>query len=254
RSWTWTWPWDPTTSTETLILNAPSGIVQQPLTFLAFGDIQNGLYRFGDLVQAMNTETTAEFIISMGDLAQFSTSAEYDEIDVRFSELELPIYPVPGNHDIFRPDEYQRRFGRANFSFVHRGARFTGLDSASARLGNVVWDWTSTWFALGIGQFHVVFSHIAAFEFQGIRNAQWSSRREARKFVSMATENSVDLLLFGHLHTHDAYTLGGIPTHISGGAGAIPEKWDSVGRHYLRVTVDPLTQAAPLVEIIDLGD
>jgi hypothetical protein len=49
----------------------------------------------------------------------------------------------------------------------------------------------------------------------------------------------VDTLFLGHVHTQDAYSLAGIPAHISGGCGAIPERMDGIDQHYLRVRVSP---------------
>ncbi|NPC52723.1 metallophosphoesterase, partial [Corallococcus exiguus] len=36
-----------------------------------------------------------------------------------------------------------------------------------------------------------------------------------------------------------SFSNAGIPAYISGGGGAIPERFDGVGRHFLAVDVDP---------------
>jgi hypothetical protein len=83
----------------------------------------------------------------------------------------------------------------------------------------------------------VLFSHIPAVETLGIRSGQWNSRREAWRFIALAEQHGVDALLFGHIHSYAQYTLGRVPTFISGGGGARPEKLDGIGRHFLRVRV-----------------
>jgi 3',5'-cyclic-AMP phosphodiesterase len=208
-------------------------------TFLAFGDIQTGLPRFGDVVEALNREAGADFVLVLGDLTDLSETREFDEVEAHLARLRVPVYLTPGNHDVLRSDEFQRRYGRVSYSFTHRGARFSSLDSSAAQLDAQVWRWLEGWLQQGEAQVHVLFTHIPALETLGIRSGQWNSRREAWRFVSLAERHRVDLLLFGHIHSYDAYSLGNVPTYISGGGGARPEKLDGIGRHFLRVRVSP---------------
>ncbi len=223
----------------------------QDFRILAFGDIQNGIDRFGDVVAAVNQELTAEFILMLGDLSNRARVSEFDAVDAYFKQIRVPIYVTPGNHDAFAKRSYQDRYGRANYTFTHRGVRFTSLDSSSAELDPTVWDWARAWMDLGRAAPHVVFSHIPVTEASGVRSGQWNSRREAAKFLAMARQHAVDLLLFGHVHSFDAYNLAGIPTYISGGCGAIEERFDGIDRHYLRIDVSP-SNATIRVEAVEI--
>lgn len=216
-------------------------------TFLAFADVQTGIDRFDDVVAALNSNPDADFVVMMGDLTQRSSEGEFDVFEEKVRALQRPLYATPGNHDVFLNTAYAARYGRGSYSFVHRGVRFTSVDSASAVLAPQTWSLLEGWLGAGLKQPHVVFSHIPSTEFFPLRSAQWDSRREAHRFVASALEGKVDLLLFGHVHTYDAYELGGIPTFISGGGGASPELLDNVGRHYLRVA---LVRGAPQVTLI----
>jgi 3',5'-cyclic-AMP phosphodiesterase len=215
------------------------GAAPGDFTFLAFGDIQTGLPRFGDVVEALNREPEADFVLVLGDLTDLSEAREFDEVEAHLARLRFPAYVTPGNHDVLRSDEFQQRYGRASYSFTHRGARFSSVDSSSAQLDAQVWRWLEGWLQQGEAQVHVLFTHIPAVETLGIRSGQWNSRREAWRYISLAGQHGVDLLLFGHIHSYDAYELGGVPTYISGGGGARPEKLDGIGRHFLRVRVSP---------------
>jgi hypothetical protein len=44
------------------------------------------------------------------------------------------------------------------------------------------------------------------------------------------------------VHSYYAFSNAGIAAHITGGGGAIPERLDGIGRHFLTVDVDPDTQ------------
>ena len=59
--------------------------------------------------------------------------------------------------------------------------------------------------------------------------------------LSRLASAKVDLTLYGHIHSYYAFENAGIPAFISGGGGAIPERFDGVGRHFLTVDVDPIT-------------
>lgn len=189
-------------------------------TFLAFGDIQTGLPSFGEMVDVLNREEDADFALLLGDLTEVSQDEEFEQVDAQLARLRMPVYVTPGNHDVLRADVFQQRYGRASYSFTHRGARFSALDSASAQLDAGVWRWLEGWLQQGEGGVHVLFTHIPALETLGIRSGQWSSRREAWRFVALAEEHGVDALLFGHIHSYSAYALGRVLTYISGGAGA----------------------------------
>ena len=49
----------------------------------------------------------------------------------------------------------------------------------------------------------------------------------------------VDATFYGHIHSFYAYENAGIPAYITGGGGAIPERLDGIGRHFLAVDADP---------------
>jgi len=216
-------------------------------TFLAFGDIQSGIRTFSDVVAKLNEHPDAELILFLGDLTERSEAAEFDRIEESFAQVVLPVFATPGNHDVNDNAIYQRRFGRASYTCLNRGVRFTSIDSSSATLAPALWPRYETWLEQGREQRHVLFSHIPSTEVLGVRSGQWNSRTEARRFNAGAVEAGADLILFGHIHSFDAYALGGIPTYIAGGGGAIPERFDGIDRHFLKVRV---TAAAMDVEVI----
>ena len=82
---------------------------------------------------------------------------------------------------------------------------------------------------------HVVVTHIPPLDPVGERNAAFGSRAEAAKLLQRLASGTVDLTLYGHVHSYYAFGNAGIPAYISGGGGAHPEKLDGIGRHYLAV-------------------
>ena len=74
------------------------------------------------------------FILHTGDLTHLSKPEEFDTLQQVLSELSLPVFYVPGEHDILEDDgkSYRERFGKNTqgagwYSFDQRGVHFIGL-------------------------------------------------------------------------------------------------------------------------------
>jgi len=74
------------------------------------------------------------FILHTGDLTHLSKPAEFDTLQQVLSELALPVFYVPGEHDVLEDDgkSYLARFGKETqgagwYSFDQGGAHFIGL-------------------------------------------------------------------------------------------------------------------------------
>jgi Icc-related predicted phosphoesterase len=111
--------------------------------------------------------------------------------------------------------------------------RFTLLDSASAMLDRRVYRWLDGWLKAGRNQTHVVAMHIPPMDPTGTRHGGFASKNEAAKLLNQLKKFGVDLTLYGHIHTYLAFENAGIPAHIAGGGGAIPNRGDGIGRHFM---------------------
>jgi Icc protein len=74
------------------------------------------------------------FVLHTGDLTHLSRPAEFDTLQQMLSELHVPVFYVPGEHDVLEDDgkNYLQRFGKDTrgagwYSFDHGGAHFVGL-------------------------------------------------------------------------------------------------------------------------------
>jgi 3',5'-cyclic-AMP phosphodiesterase len=213
--------------------------------FAVFADVQEAIDRVQEIYRRMSADPGIRFAIFCGDLTSTGTPVQLARFRAEMSGLPIPIYATIGNHELgTRDDLFHDYFGRANFSFVHRNVRFTLLDTASATLAPVVYDWLNGWLIEGIDDVHFVFAHIPPLDPVGTRNAGFASRLEANKLLSLFASGKVDTSFYGHIHSYYAYSNAGIPAYISGGGGALPEQLDGIGRHYLTVDVDPDSQTA----------
>ena len=74
------------------------------------------------------------FVLHTGDLTHLSKPAEFDTLQQVLSELSVPIFYVPGEHDVLEDDgrSYLARFGKGTqgagwHSFDQGGVHFVGL-------------------------------------------------------------------------------------------------------------------------------
>ena len=84
--------------------------------------------------------------------------------------------------------------------------------------------------------------HIPPLDPVGVRNGAFASRNEAAKLLGRLAAADVDLTVYGRIHSYYHFENAGIPAHVSGGGGAIPEKFDDIGRHFLVVEADPIAE------------
>lgn len=76
-----------------------------------------------------------DFIIHTGDISQLSKPDEFDDADQILREAGLPVFYVPGEHDMLDDENgrlYLSRYGKSAkgagwFSFDHAGVHFVGL-------------------------------------------------------------------------------------------------------------------------------
>jgi 3',5'-cyclic-AMP phosphodiesterase len=213
--------------------------------FAVLSDIQEALDDVHEIFAHMNADPSLQFVISTGDLTRNGTANELEAWEAQLENLAIPFYSTVGNHELgARPVVWHQRFGRFSFQFWYRQTVFTLVDSANATIDPLVHEMLSGWLDQGRNHLHVFLTHEPIFDPVGTRQAGFRSRDEAAKLVAKLGEHQVDLLFFGHVHSYYAYSLGGVPAYISGGGGAIPERFDGIGRHYLRVEAEPAGQAA----------
>jgi Icc protein len=74
------------------------------------------------------------FVLHTGDLTHLSKPSEFDTLQQVLSELSLPVFYVPGEHDVLEDDgqSYLERFGKGTqgagwHSFDRDGVHFVGL-------------------------------------------------------------------------------------------------------------------------------
>jgi Icc protein len=206
--------------------------------FAVMGDIQRALPEVDDVFERINEVPGVRFVASTGDLVQSGEIGEYELLEKQLEVLDVPYFSTIGNHELFADHARWRvRFGRFNVHFRFKGAVFSLIDSGSSSVDPLVYEWLDEWLDEARDEVHFFFTHFPAVDPIGVRAGSFRSAHEAHKLLERLAEGRVDVTFYGHIHSYYAFENAGIPAYISGGGGAIPERWDGIGRHFLTVDV-----------------
>ena len=223
-----------------LTVRSPRAEPEASFRFGVLSDIQNAIDDVGDLYARLNQDPELAFVISAGDLTENGSAAQLARFQSALQALAVPFFSTLGNHELgTSPCRFHDYFGRGSLHFEFRGVHFTLLDSASATLDPLVYDWLDAWLEQGRGHAHVVGMHVPPVDPVGTRNGAFASRNEAAMLLAKLAEAGVDVTFYGHIHSYYHFDNAGIDAYVSGGGGALPERFDGIGRHYLSVDVDP---------------
>ncbi len=223
----------------TLQLTTPDAGDTTPFRFALMSDVQEAIDDVRDVFERVNGVARVRFLLGAGDLTQQGTREQLERFQRELLALQVPYFTTLGNHELgTSPALYHDYFGRGSFQFRFRGVYFTLLDSASASLDPQVYEWLDAWLDAARRDVHVVAMHIPPIDPIGVRNGSWASRSEAAKLLVKLGEGRVDLTLYGHVHSYYSFDNAGIPAFISGGGGAIPERFDRIGRHFMVFDID----------------
>jgi 3',5'-cyclic AMP phosphodiesterase CpdA len=217
----------------------PDVASREGFRFALLSDVQEAIDDVGDVFDRMNQVSNVRFALGAGDLTQRGTREQLERFQSELERLEIPYFATLGNHELgTSPDLFHDYFGRGNFKFYFHGVAFTLIDDASATIDPTVYDWLDDWLDDSRQEVHIVAMHIPPVDPIGVRNGSMASRSEANKLLAKLAEGRVDLTLYGHIHSYYSFDNAGIPAFISGGGGAIPERFDKIGRHFMVFEAD----------------
>ena len=233
----------PPDAVTTVRIAPPDADLPEPYRIAVLSDIQEGMAKIQDMFAVINADPGIRFVLCAGDLTDNGGAEEYARFRRELKSLRVPFYSTCGNHDVAIGEMiWHRHLGRHSFHFGFKGAAFSLVDSADATIDPAVYARLDTQLDAAQDRWHLFITHLPPVDPNGVRNGSFSSRKEAAKLIAKLIRGAVNLAIFGHIHTHVAYTLGGIECHISGGGGGWPMRWDGIERHFLTIDLDPAAQ------------
>ena len=174
------------------------------------GDTHRAFDEFEDFVHSVNnlhTNDPIDFVIHVGDIADFGLPQQYLWGNSYLLKLDCPYFVVLGNHDMVGNGglAYSEMFGKYDFSFIHGDIKFVFINTNSREFNfngevpNINWldtqlqpadDFTSA----------VVIFHVPPMD------ADFDPVLQEGFHSGIAKYNNVLFTIHGHLHRHEIYT------------------------------------------------
>lgn len=112
------------------IINQPANDTIQ----IAFtGDTHNFFDELEFFVEKVNAMEAIDFVIHVGDIADFGLPKQYLWGNSLLSQLKAPYLVTIGNHDLVGNgmEAYMEMYGLLNFSFIYQGFKFVFINTNS---------------------------------------------------------------------------------------------------------------------------
>jgi 3',5'-cyclic AMP phosphodiesterase CpdA len=160
----------------------------------------------------------AAFVVVGGDITNDGKGEDVNEFIAAREELGVPVYAVPGNHDLFDDGwSNTKRIGPSSFTLkLSPAVRLVCLDSANGTLGTEQTEWLGDVLSDAKESGIVVVTHMNYFS-DGLDVAsQFSSVEETAMILSMYRNAGVDLTLSGHTHAYEEKNVDGMKVLVGG--------------------------------------
>ena len=232
------WTLEPSMNGAELVIESADAELPIAHAVGVLSDIQEAIDNMSEIVDRLNQDEL-RYVISTGDLTNNGTREELLRFQQELERLDVPFYSTVGNHEVPGPENWHELFGPFSGFFVQNGVAVSLVDSSNATIDPDLHTRMIAFADANIGAPHLFLTHVPLLDQSGFRAGAFRSRNEAARVIQELSARSVDAIFFGHVHSYYAFSLGDVPSYISGGGGAIPERLDGIERHYLRVNLVP---------------
>ncbi|MEH7380184.1 phosphodiester glycosidase family protein [Bacillus sp. JJ1533] len=192
-----------------------------------------------------------DFLVINGDLVDTAWEEDFELAEQILQEEvgdKLPIYYIPGNHEIMGPgtlDNFLEVYENNRYTFDHKGTRFILLDSSAGSLRTSDFQQlldlkkTLTEAATDPSVKNiVVMAHHPTRDPLPTKNSQLSDRKESNLLEQFLTEfrqssgGKGALFIGGHAHTVSVERVEGVPYMVVGPSGKAPYGSADAGGFY----------------------
>ncbi len=211
--------------------------IVQPWTFAVVGDTQGVSPQepvspvFDRIIEKVN-QTDCEFLIHLGDRVSGATDPERQREQFliyleKRSKLKVPVYEVPGNHDLPVKEVgviYQELISPFFYhSFDHKNCHFVLLSSEmitglAGGLGEEQLAWLEDDLRRNITSSKIIFVFIHRPLYRGLIHPY--PLKDAKRLAKILKRYKARYIFAGHEHRFGIARRGAIIEYISGGGGA----------------------------------
>ena len=199
------------------------------------------------LDEIVETKPRYDFILHLGDFLTHRTDTGLQwllyEIKPRLGGI--PLYSVPGNHDVKKHDirdiiPYKSVVGASHYWFGYGDVLFIALDTSYETIDDAQLNWLRNILhrIRPLFKHCVIYSHVPPYDIRSdIISDHALDRASAEKFYNVVNGQKIDFMIFGHVHYYARGEFAGIPLYTVPSSGqTIRDETDKYG--YVRISFD----------------
>lgn len=196
--------------------NAPKLVLGDTYSFIVLADthIEDGdTWGLEKLEDAVINNPDIKFVVFAGDITQKGSEKDIQKfIDIAdtLAPLNVPCYPVIGNHDIFFGNwsSWRDLIGSTHYRLDSGETSLLVMDTANAYFGKDQLDWLQSQLE-STGRRTFVFTHTNLFVKTPFEFQQLTDTTERARFVSLL-RGRCDFMFTGHVHKRIIEEVGGV--------------------------------------------
>ena len=176
------------------------------ITIAFTGDTHNYFDELHDFVDKVNSDSRIDFVVHVGDIADFGLPKQYLWGNSYLLKLKVPYLVAIGNHDLVSngKDAYEVMFGTLDFSFVYQRISFVFLNTNSREFAFNRRVHDLTWLAERLqpsGDFDkaAIICHVPP------DDADFDPNLKDDFYATIGQNKNVIMLAHGHQHHHEVY-------------------------------------------------
>ncbi|KAF2955806.1 metallophosphoesterase [Marinitoga sp. 38H-ov] len=236
-----------------------NNVTSDDYTFVVLGDNKNSISTFNKIIQQINNDNSVKFVINTGDMVFDSNPIKYDFFLKQLKNLNKPMLPVFGNHDVADGGvgRYIDIFGPLYYSFNLKNSYFIMLNNSNEEELD---PWQMNWLKDELEKsknykYTFVFMHVPIYDpRKDINNQPGHSLKNlsnAEELLNLLNNYDITQIFFGHIHGYYIGKWKNVPYTVTGGAGAelVGKNPDHDFYHYIKVHVNDNNVSYELVKL-----
>lgn len=214
---------------------------RESFSFLVLGDMQGGFRTLSQHIFRENDDIYS-FAIQTGDLISHADEGHYAQVlyELKKSNLHIPLFVIPGNHDINGKDPrlFEKYFAWKQFYFLWSNCLFIFLDNSSSPPYVSQWQWLEKVLEENQKKARkiLLFMHRSPVECKEKKSTR--TKDEFAPYFDIQKKFHIDYVFSGHAHGYYRCEVNGT-TYIANGAESVMEGFTVMPSYLTEVEVRP---------------
>lgn len=205
--------------------------------FSVISDTHNNPETVKEFLKDINNRNPS-FVIHCGDIVPYGSEEHYKSWYRKLENLTVPIYYLPGNHDIQRDEtSYLSHIGPFNHSFYWNNDLFILLDTADSSISIDQINWINGLTYTKNYNKLFIFMHVPPVDPRSNYDHAMIDSERAQELLNCIQEIQPNLVFNGHIHVFNETIRNNVTWITTGGGGGMLYASEKSGGYYHSINV-----------------